>query len=232
MIIIILLFSLVSCQKSTVEKIYLVADEPNSIPNTDGNTDGNTNEPRPISTVANDPRGSSVIESTFIKYAEEFEALHPDSFEVSTPIYFQDIDEEGVLGVCITWTNDNFSLKEIQIDQESFFAGIDKDPIIPRTILFHELGHCELDLPHNPALTQFNGFLIPYSIMFPQLFANQSVYTQHDDHYMDVLFGGEGTLIPIDTQDSFSQPISIGTKNGYVGSAVYFKKGFKGEGYL
>jgi hypothetical protein len=209
MILFILLFSLASCQKGTVEKTFLVEE-------------GTQN--RPIGTVVDDPRGGNEIESEFIDYVTKFEGLHPNpNFQVTTPIYFQDIEDENVLGVCITWTNDDLILKEIQVDQPNFDAALADDPMVPEIIVFHELGHCELALPHDPTLTLFAGTLIPFNIMFPSLFSDRSVYTQHNAHYMDVLFGGDGTLIPIGSRDSFSEPISLGMKNGYEGSAVYLR---------
>jgi len=207
MIILILLFSLVSCREDIREKVYLVEAD----------------RAKPISTVIDDPRSSGVIESTFIKYVTEFESLHPDpGFEVTTPISFADIDEENVLGVCITWTSPTLTLKEIQIDRTTFVEALRDDPIAPRTIMFHELGHCELDLPHDSSLARFNGGLIPFTIMFPQLIQNRSIYRQHDDHYMDVLFGGDGLLSRVEEIETFTQTVSLGMKNGYEGSAVRF----------
>ena len=126
--------------------------------------------PIPGDPIPGDPRSSTEIDLAFDSYIEEWEALHPESKKVTTPMSFTDIPEEGVLGVCITWVKGNIILREIRIDRHSYLAEMGKDSTGPHTIIFHELGHCELIRPHIELVAQADGRVIPFSIMFPSLF--------------------------------------------------------------
>jgi hypothetical protein len=50
-------------------------------------------------------------------------------------------------------------------------------------LMFHELGHCVLDLPHNSS-AMLNG--TPLSIMYPSLFSPYA-YSKYRPQYLDYL---------------------------------------------
>ena len=129
------------------------------------------------------------------EYLYAWVSENPNNTPINTPIGFADLDP-GVLGVCITWrslTNPNDPRKEIQIDREGFTEKIKSGGPAAKTIVFHELAHCELDRDHTEDfMVGADGERIPFSIMYPSLWPDESIYTRYYGHYMDELFGGRG----------------------------------------
>ncbi len=56
---------------------------------------------------------------------------------------FNNIQGERVIGQCIVYTNDS---REIVLDQQYWISNVD---VKRELLVFHELGHCVLDLGHN-----------------------------------------------------------------------------------
>ena len=169
--------------------------------------------PPPIGIETTDP-----IE-VLASYLEEWETLYEP---VRTPISITEIAEENVLGVCITWTRGEEIEKEIRIDETSFSEKIVSSPIAAKTIIFHELGHCDLDREHEAdfALGD-NDRLIPYSIMFSSLWPEPEVYEQYSDHYMQELFYDQGILEKVALGFIPSTRIGIIEEDGYIGVVEY-----------
>jgi hypothetical protein len=169
--------------------------------------------PSPVEPVSTDPQ--VVLET----YLAEWESLYEP---VRTPISITEIEEANILGVCITWQIDGELIKEIRIDETSFTERIISSPIAARTIIFHELGHCDLDRDHG---TDFavagTGDLIPYSIMFASLWPEPEVYEQFNDHYMQELFFNEGILEKVALGFIPLTRIGIIKENGNIGVVEY-----------
>ena len=184
---------------------------------------GNEEKSNPIAQVLPAPPtvvpDSTDPEEVLAKYLDEWESLYEP---VRTPISITEIEEDNILGVCITWSIDGELFKEIRIDETSFTERIISSPIAARTIIFHELGHCDLDRDHG---TDFavsgNGDLIPYSIMFASLWPEPEVYGQFNDHYMQELFFNEGILEKVALGFVPFTRIGIIEENGNVGVVVY-----------
>jgi len=202
--LIIALMLLASCgTKTTTERIVLSGSQAQE----------------PTQPIPGDPRQAVDIDDEFSLYTDEWLLLHPEGKPVTTPMSFTDIPEEGVLGVCITWIKGDIILKEIRIDEPSYREQMDLNPIGPHTIIFHELGHCELDRPHLDLLSQLEGKIIPFSIMFPSLFPRTALYKELEAHYLDELFGGPGTIPPVSRFESITKSRTM-EKNGFVGIGI------------
>ena len=175
-------------------------------------------EARPIPRVENDPRPVLEIDADLLPWVEDWEEL--SGKPIDFPVYFVNIDEEDVLGVCVTWCDEEQidCVVEVRIDRTEFEASLG-DPIVPQTIMRHEFGHCALGRPHTSLLAQEGNGYIPYSIMFPQLVTDRSVYARHDYHYVQELFGGRGYLRPIGNSESYTKTMTM-KRNGFTGIGI------------
>lgn len=74
----------------------------------------------------------------------------------------------------------------IVVDQDWFENAADYDR---EALMYHEFGHCLLDLGHNETCLVFSGpnCLKPLSLMYPQLISG--VYGSDPEGYLDQLFG-------------------------------------------
>jgi hypothetical protein len=183
---------------------------------------GNDEETKPL--VQEVPAPPVVAESTdpeaaLAAYLDEWESLYEP---VRTPISITEIEEDNILGVCITWLIEGELVKEIRRDETSFAERIVSSPIAARTIIFHELGHCDLDKDHETDFAVSDtGELIPYSIMFASLWPEPEVYEQFNDHYMQELFFNEGILEKVALGFIPLTRIGIIEENGNIGVVEY-----------
>lgn len=119
---------------------------------------------------------------------------HIKSFEdeigiiVDVPIVFDpDIDDKYV-AVCQTYFYDK---KIIKVDPDywenlSFYG--------KEEVIYHELGHCQLNREHNSTLTIPSKlrYSIPNSIMYPYVFGEETFYFMYREHYIEeLLFPGK-----------------------------------------
>ena len=166
----------------------------------------------------NDPRTAKVIEGELLPAVEYFEKLAGNL--ITTPMEFS-LLEEGVLGVCITWFNGVLRFKEILIDEPSYREFAARDLFGAYNIILHELGHCENDRDHISVLANSPDGTIPFSIMYPAIFRDLSLYTTYVGHYMDELFGGRGTLTPIDSSAATKAVRKTIYRKGFTGTVIY-----------
>ena len=125
------------------------------------------------------------VEPELEKYYEEFSAIHNiDISKISAT--FNDLDM-GILGVCRKYKD---GTRAIEIDLHSW---IDADDNSRESTMFHELGHCALELGHNWDKIEKDGVIIPESIMFPYDFSSD-VYEEYRDYYMERLKMESGRL--------------------------------------
>ena len=83
---------------------------------------------------------------------------------------------DGTIGLCSKSSN----RIRIYLDQDAWNK---YDHVGREMLMFHELGHCVLDLPHNMA-AMVDG--TPYSIMYPSLFSSY-IYSRYRATYLDFL---------------------------------------------
>ena len=70
--------------------------------------------------------------------------------------------------------------KLIQIDPTNWDKAGDDER---EEILFHELGHCSMNLVHIPELQLMNSYLCPVSIMYPYDFGKTNCYKNNKPYY-------------------------------------------------
>lgn len=124
----------------------------------------------------------------FQSYISEFDSYKAKYLNNSLPIDQMKVvmvdqipSSSTAVGSCNTLT------KEVQI-KRSFWNS--SDYYTRKQIMFHELGHCYLNLGHNSA-TQ-NG--VPLSIMYPSVF-DSTFFKQYEASYIEALFTGRTAVI-------------------------------------
>jgi hypothetical protein len=111
------------------------------------------------------------IDDEFIPYVNKFEYFYGS--KVSSSIVFVDKLEGATVGVCYKLSN------HIEIDR-SYWEIITTEE--QEELIFHELGHCELELDHN---SQRFSWGCPKSIMYPNTFS--TCYKQYEEYYIKEL---------------------------------------------
>ena len=84
------------------------------------------------------------VEPEFQPYVDQFEV----DFEVSldgVPVVWDDIEDDRFVGVCLTHIEDP-SLRKVKIDKVKS-KDLTEEQL--EQLLYHEFGHCGLDLPHD-----------------------------------------------------------------------------------
>jgi len=121
------------------------------------------------------------------KIDPEFQS-HVDRFskylgrKVEIRIQFEELDDETV-GLCAIYSD---GYREIEIDREYWD---DAEESVRDELIFHELGHCILDLDHDETLiNKGNYYQIPNSIMYPFTFGYTSYYKEFIEEYHQELF--------------------------------------------
>jgi hypothetical protein len=92
-----------------------------------------------------------------------------------------------------------------------YFKRYKNDPGRLQQVVFHEMGHCYLERPHDASMMPvvnadgtFASGSVPDSIMHPVAF-DSAIYNRHYKHYVDELFGRVGAA---------PAPASAGTEGG------------------
>jgi hypothetical protein len=123
----------------------------------------------------------------FIKYINSFET--EIGLKVKTPIVYKSIvlSEEELkksrsVGTCYRYANSNKNF--IDIEKQYWDAASE---LLKEQLIFHELGHCELNLEHTEEKINTPFGSIPKSIMFPYIFANQPYYEAYKEYYFNEL---------------------------------------------
>jgi len=101
--------------------------------------------------------------------------------------------EEPVIGVCKRWSS---GYREIQIDPDYWNSTyVTEEAKIG--LIFHELGHCELNRSHDEAREYYSGRRIrgdiPRSLMYPYNFYSPH-YTELQDYYFAEMFAPDTSL--------------------------------------
>ena len=96
------------------------------------------------------------IDSAFIEYVDSFKQDFNRDFKIK--ISFDD-RESSIAGTCYTYTD---GYREIKIDRD-YWNSINSNA--KEQLIYHELGHCILDLGHNDDYSVKAGYYCPDSIM-------------------------------------------------------------------
>jgi hypothetical protein len=123
----------------------------------------------------------------FIKYINSFETEL--NLKVKTTIVYKSIvlSEEELkksrsVGTCYRYANSNKNF--IDIEKQYWDAASEA---VKEQLIFHELGHCELNLDHTEEKISTPFGSIPKSIMFPYVFGNQMYYQVYKNYYVEEL---------------------------------------------
>ena len=95
--------------------------------------------------------------------------------------FFTTLDVPTV-GLCTSYSE---GLRKIEIDP-TFWAK--SNPLTREQLIFHELGHCVLNLDHNSNMIDLHeAGQIPESIMYPYVFGDQPYYEEYRNYYLKEL---------------------------------------------
>jgi hypothetical protein len=94
------------------------------------------------------------------------------------PIQFADFTNSANIGLCTWWDS---GYRQITIDK-TYWDNPYITEEIKISLIFHELGHCDLNRQHNSALRSDGQ---PVSLMYPY---NVGYLPQDEDYYFDELF--------------------------------------------
>ena len=126
--------------------------------------------------VQQDPRTHIGVPGELQEYVQEFEA-HLGRSIGDVPLGFADLDEDKA-GICTTYPSGH---KEVEIDQK-YWQEISYNQRF--NLIFHELGHCVLNLDHNMVLLDDN---CPSSFMFDTIIGDNCL-DLHLDEYIGEMF--------------------------------------------
>lgn len=131
---------------------------------------------------------TAVIDPQFQPYVQKFQDIF--GVIVVVNIHFSNDLESYEDGRCIRYAHDT---NEIRIQQKTwdelaipgFSEPQDADGLWPEReqLLFHEMGHCVLELNHDNTTTMINGRVTPVSIMYFSTFRNFFPYGPYEQVY-------------------------------------------------
>ena len=141
-----------------------------------------------------DPRESTASSSELSNYVHDFEDSYftytNRNLIVQTPIHFsnriynyKDSNGNAPAGICLKWIKGNEYITEILI-RESLWNVLSENS--KTVLIFHELGHCELNKKHNSS--KIKG--IPLSIMNPYIIGSY-YFSKYREEYLREFFLGE-----------------------------------------
>jgi hypothetical protein len=120
------------------------------------------------------------VDSALIDYIQDFEReMEVSAGHVSAK--FADLDDPNI-GMCYSWSDGR---REIVIDTAAWkdMSGLGKEQL-----MYHELGHCALDLDHNDSTVITPGGNTIYgSIMNHYWFGQAWFYSSYRQQYKDAL---------------------------------------------
>lgn len=122
-----------------------------------------------------DPRTIVGVDPEFAPYVQSYTGYKGRGLNYDIPIQFADL-QGNTVGLCTRWSSGE---RQIQIDRDYWNNYLDDGE--KYEVIFHELGHCDLNRDH--VSTTNNG--VPNSIMYPYVF---SLYSTTVANYMAELF--------------------------------------------
>jgi hypothetical protein len=133
-----------------------------------------------------DPREGNGIDPEFASYVARFERYYGRPIG-DIPIYFAKMESNKSAGECWIWWGGYRTYREIRIDRRWWNQM--GDTFQREILIFHELGHCELNRPHTE---EMRNMFAPMSIMYPSVnVSHWRTYLLNHDYYIKELFAGE-----------------------------------------
>lgn len=132
-----------------------------------------------------DPRSTKNQDKAFTAYVRLFESMYGKSTS-NVSIGFAEL-EGSTVGRCKRWSN---GFREIEIDPKYWNSKYtsEEEKI---GLIFHELGHCELNRSHVEDIQYYSGQYIrgdvPRSLMYPYNFYS-SFYSELESYYFAEMF--------------------------------------------
>ena len=127
----------------------------------------------------NDPRWIKEVDPAFQPYLDRYLVAKGSGLSTDIPIGFADLSDHGsAVGVCTRWSN---GFRQIEIDPDYWNSSWTSEQE-KTALLFHELGHCDLNRGHETALL-VTGW--PVSLMCPYVVA---YYLGIESYYFNELF--------------------------------------------
>ncbi len=126
------------------------------------------------------PQASRVISPELLPYVEEFERITGRMvyFEVT----FADLSKTNWAGVCTKDRNQTNGFRFVKIDTKTFQIW-QRNYYAIEQLIFHELGHCLLNMDHKDKMVDW----CPVSIMYPQMFGHTECYFEDREKYIEEL---------------------------------------------
>lgn len=128
---------------------------------------------------------TKITQSDFKRTREPVLEEHLKRFEVLTgkstnklSTKFRSLDELFV-GRCLVWTNGE---RTIEVDPDFWQNSSDSSR---ENLIFHEAGHCVLNLDHDSEMIQRNTLIIPRSLMYPYVL--DGFYEKNVEYYHEEL---------------------------------------------
>ena len=81
------------------------------------------------------------------------------------------------VGMCYLWSDGG---RTIEIDPAFWALAPDTEK---EALVWHEAGHCAMDLDHTEELIELDGVPRPRSLMYPHIFGAEDYYIKHRDYY-------------------------------------------------
>ena len=119
-----------------------------------------------------------IVDPTFIPYVDMYLKIKGSPLQYNIPIKFTADIEGTVIGTCTRWSDGR---REIVIDQAYWYSSYTTENQ-RISLIFHELGHCDLDRGHIET-KRSNGW--PTSLMYPM---NYGFNTPDANYYFTELF--------------------------------------------
>lgn len=129
------------------------------------------------------PIGRGQVDPAFEPYVTSFEEFWGHKVHVN--VLFDDgtnLQYPVMAGICSTIGTSNDKDETVYIRREFWEHSVH---YWKEAVIFHELGHCVLGRQHNMRLFPSGE---PYSIMFPDIFGEESFYIENRTHYINELF--------------------------------------------
>ena len=144
----------------------------------------------------NDPRSIKGIDPTFTPYIDMYKTLKGKRIR-SFSMGFKQLPSPTV-GQCTTWSS---GYRQIAIDP-TYWSSIERDERSKIGLIFHELGHCDLNRDHLNIEEFYDGVHlhehVPISLMYKYNFFSDR-YEELEDYYYEELFS-EDIDLPITTK--------------------------------
>jgi len=127
------------------------------------------------------------------KFVKQFESYYGKKIDGELAIYFEQSLADSSIGEVVGICKPHINNKEIQIKFDAWMNFNDKRKEL---LIFHELGHCQLNRDHLNTtfeITIEDGMKItcPTSIMYPMLMSDLQIkycYDKMHDYYINELF--------------------------------------------